>query len=374
MADNQIAEKIKKLLNLANSPCEAEATLAMARAQELLAKYNLDYAQVKDTELSGGQPGEKREKTQVNRSAKYQWQVDLWATIAEANFCWHWVAEVTDPILAYMHKAKHPVTMADIMTGVGLKDPIHGTMKRWEERYVVNAERQDGAQIQYSLRSERIEYYRVKRHMLLGRESNMAAVTVMGGYLCDTIDRMVPYQPASRSDHSWRKGCAERLVERIQAQAEERKNASHPAEAGALICLKDVYASEYEANYDARYGAGKYKQRQIEDAEWEAKREERQREAAEAREKAEREWIEYLRAESPEQKKAREKEEAKERIRQERRAEAQDRRDERHWRTERWREAGKVDREAYRAGKNAGDSISLSKQAGASKAKTQQIA
>ena len=39
MAANSIVEKIKKLLNLAQSPCEAEATLAMARAQELLASH-----------------------------------------------------------------------------------------------------------------------------------------------------------------------------------------------------------------------------------------------------------------------------------------------------------------------------------------------
>src|ERR1035438_3258217 len=109
MADDTIAKKIKKLLNLAQSTCEAEATLAMARAQELLAKYNLDYAQVKDADLSGGQPEDKREKTQINRSAKYQWQIDLWAAVAEANFCWHWVVDVTDPVLVYMKKTGRPV-------------------------------------------------------------------------------------------------------------------------------------------------------------------------------------------------------------------------------------------------------------------------
>src|ERR1022692_3485341 len=102
MTKDPIISRIKKLLNLAQSPCEAEATLAMARAQELLAAHNLDYAQVKDTELFSNQPEEKREKAQVNRSAKYQWQVDLWAAIAEANFCWHWVGNVVDPVLEYI--------------------------------------------------------------------------------------------------------------------------------------------------------------------------------------------------------------------------------------------------------------------------------
>ena len=46
-----IIEKIKKLLRLAKSSNEHEAALAAARAQELLAKYNLDESEFSDREL-----------------------------------------------------------------------------------------------------------------------------------------------------------------------------------------------------------------------------------------------------------------------------------------------------------------------------------
>lgn len=47
----QIIEKVKKLLRLAKSSNEHEAALAAARAQELLAKYNLDESDFSEQEL-----------------------------------------------------------------------------------------------------------------------------------------------------------------------------------------------------------------------------------------------------------------------------------------------------------------------------------
>ena len=179
MADTSIIEKIKKLLNLAQSSCEAEASLAMARAQELLAKYNLDYAQVKDAELYGHQQEEKREKTQVNRSAKYQWQVDLWAAIAEANFCWHWVRESTDPILMLIKASDYPVTMAEIMSRLEITE-CYRAMCNYENIGIVKRHIDNG-NIRFSIvegSEYRMDYHRMKRHMLLGRESNIAAVNV----------------------------------------------------------------------------------------------------------------------------------------------------------------------------------------------------
>ena len=56
MAEKNIISKIEKLLALAgNNPSEAEAQVAMLKAQKLMAEHNLDMAQFKD------QPQEKKE-------------------------------------------------------------------------------------------------------------------------------------------------------------------------------------------------------------------------------------------------------------------------------------------------------------------------
>lgn len=56
MAEKNIISKIEKLLALAgNNPSEAEAQVAMLKAQKLMAEYNLDMAQFKD------KPQEKKE-------------------------------------------------------------------------------------------------------------------------------------------------------------------------------------------------------------------------------------------------------------------------------------------------------------------------
>lgn len=315
--DNSIIARIQKLLSLANSPNEAEAALAMARAQELLAKHNLDFALVQDTYVAGGTkdaPEEKREKTKVtNRSAKYHWQRELWATLCESNFCWHWIVDIFAVNCTHGHQSR----------------------------------------------------VRVKRHMILGRESNVIAVRLMGEYLEDTMERMLPYANSerhSRSAISWKRGVAHRLIERLIAEAERRKKESDKNAAGTTaVALRSVYDREHEMNHDAIYGKGHYRQKQIQDAEWEAGQEERERRAEEARVVAEKKWLEYLKNESPEQKKEREREEAKELRREERNW---NRRSARSWGRERRDESANIDASAYSAGKEAGAKINLSAQVG----------
>jgi hypothetical protein len=315
-----VIRRIQKLLALGQSPNEAEANLAMARAQELLAKHNLEAAMVKDAVVAGGtvQVEEKREKTRISRSAQYKWQQSLWKAIAEANFCWYSIIEVFEG-----------------KRGVGRKSKVP-----------------------------------VKRHLVIGTESNVMAVRMMGEYLEDTLERLVVTDAGytnqsrmSRAAISWKTGCADRLEERIRQQAEGRKaksDAARPegAAGGTALVLRDVYQREYAANYDVRYGAGAYARKLLSDAEWEAGREAREAQAQAEREQAERDWIEYLKTETPAQKKAREREETRQRIR-----------DEKAWarrvnsyHNQRDREASKIDGEAYRAGKRAGDGISLNAQ------------
>ncbi len=316
--NEDIIRKIQKLLALGQSPNEAEANLAMARAQEMLAKHNLEFAMVNATHVAGGTveaAPEKRERTKMSRSAKYQWQRELWEAIAKANFCWHSFIEV--------YEGKR---------GVGVRSKVP-----------------------------------VKRHAILGKESNVIAVRLMGEYLEDTMERLVidkggftNAERQSRGANSWKRGCADRLVERIQKQAEERKkegDAARPANSTALV-LRDIY---HALNYDATYGKGAHARHLLQDAEWEAGQAERERVAEVARLKAEKDWLEYLANESPAEKKKRERAEEKERI-------AQEKRDARSWRTyrnERYREASKIDSSAYTAGAHAGNKISLGAQVSA---------
>ena len=79
---DKIADLIRKCLALSGSPNENEAALAMAKAQELLEKYNLSLAEVKQTssvlpELIEGE---------VEYESK-EWLRSLYQIIAKHNFC-----------------------------------------------------------------------------------------------------------------------------------------------------------------------------------------------------------------------------------------------------------------------------------------------
>lgn len=312
MANDSIIRRIQKLLELANTnnnDQEAEASSAMAKVQELLAQHNLDLAIVKDTAVAGGvkQVEEKREKTKVNRSAMYEWQRELWRTIAEANFCFHWVSNERTGKLS--------------RNG----DPVY-----------------------------------IKRHTVLGRESNVIAVQMMGEYLCDTIERVLPYANVdrlSRSAISWRKGCAERLMARIQETTEAMKQTVADAPAGALV-LADVFERERAGNYDAQYGEGAWAKRQARYAEWDRESAERQQEEAQRAAAEQQAWNEMLASETDEQRTKREAKETKAKAAQQAK---DDKENARYYRRQR-KESSKVDWSAFRSGKAAGDEINLSKQ------------
>ena len=315
-----IIRKIQKLFNLANHAegNEEAASAALIKAHELLAAHNLSLAVVQDTVVKGGiQNGEavieKREQVTIKRSAMYKWQRRLWSALAHTNYCFHWVHDVRE--------------------GYGKEDYWGNRKPRW-----------------------------VKRHVILGKESNVVVVNLMGEYLCDTIERLCPYpqqERCSRSAISWKEGVADRLVERMQdRQREEEEDDVPPTSPGLLkiwkknhmaLALKDLRTREYEANYDAVLGAGAYKEKQ----------EERKKAAAEA-EEAEKRRIEALQNESPAEKKARERREEKARIK----AEVESERNYRRQLKERLDDAARTDWRAYDNGKVAGERISLEAQVG----------
>src|SRR5690242_5204521 len=90
--------KIKKLIELANkSTNEEESSSFMEKAHELLAKYNLEIADVNavnDPSKIESAEEAKRVKEKHTRGAMYEYQQRLWATLSTVNFCWHWTIPV----------------------------------------------------------------------------------------------------------------------------------------------------------------------------------------------------------------------------------------------------------------------------------------
>ena len=90
---DSIVRKIQLLLNLAARAegNEAEAAAAMAKAQDMLAQYNLDLAVVQDAVVAGGvnmtKEEVRREKIEAKRNATYEWTRRLVKGVAEANYC-----------------------------------------------------------------------------------------------------------------------------------------------------------------------------------------------------------------------------------------------------------------------------------------------
>lgn len=82
----KIITKIKNLLDLANNnPNENEALAASLKAQELLAKYNIEMADVKDAEFFKKEIVEQEADLGKNQSKK--WKVILASVIANNFYC-----------------------------------------------------------------------------------------------------------------------------------------------------------------------------------------------------------------------------------------------------------------------------------------------
>lgn len=216
---NDIIRKIQNLLNLGKrGGTEAEAALAMEKAQELLTKYNLDMSTINSTEVEGGtvKLEEKREKETTSNSAMYEWQQKLCRAICEANYCWYWVSTVYEETGKRLYEGGPKATR------------------------------------------------KVKRHTILGREANVIAVKFMYQYLVDTLEELLPYPNAerlSRAATSWRLGAIDRLIRRIEQKAYDM---AHPKEEATTVAktfgvaTRNLQKSEYEANYDHQYGKGAY--------------------------------------------------------------------------------------------------------------------
>lgn len=292
MAGNvqNIIRKVQKLLELAkgqNNNSEAEANAAMEKAQSLMAAYNLNLSLLEE-ETGAKQEG--RSKEQSTKSAQYRYQQRLWHAVSASNFCWHW------------------------------------TVSCWRTK--------EGKPAQKA----------TKRHCVVGRESNVNVTTQMALYLEQTMERLVPVTNSERLGRyaiSWKTGCAERLIERIEERSESLKRKSDAVGTstgdGKGLTLQSVEDREYRENYDFLYGEGSWAARQKRMADIRASQESTTLTTEEAEEKPETES----------QRKARERRYE----RMERQAAAKRR-----------KEAEKIDWRAYDAGSSAAESISLDAQ------------
>lgn len=314
-----VLEKVEKLLRLAASnPNESEAASATAKAQELLAAYNLDMAALEENTGGGKRAQEELE------GGRFEWQRDLWNAVADLNFCYYFNRTV------FIETALG--TVKEYRTYTGEDGVRRGRTVRGMWRH---------------------------QHHVVGRKVNIAATKVMAAYLEGVCDRIVKERVRSTNErangrwaNSFRDGLVARVLSKIYdrradllTEEQKKRKAEMDAAAAAAtastsmstaLTLSSYARSEDDANIDFVYGEGT-------SARWAA---ERAREAA-AERAAEAEYTRWAAA-NPE--KARKLEEEKKR-KDERRRERENRSYFKDKNTGAWLE-----------GHKAGESISIDQQ------------
>lgn len=218
--DETVVARIRKLMALTTDrgASEAEAALAAEHVQRLLVEHNLSMATV---EASGGSADAdgKRVREGVNHRQVYRWQRDLMYSIAKLHFC-----KVSMKFKSRLGSGP------DIFNG----------------------------------------------YDLIGRAANVATTEAMFSYLVHTIERLAreevnfdPTQYFTRYAHSFKQGCADRLMERLRRKRDEivaendrkaREKAArrqHPSYSGStlpVIILTDFIQAEEDFNNDMHYG------------------------------------------------------------------------------------------------------------------------
>lgn len=215
MSDTQISDavlsRVRKMLAFANDKRgnENETANAAALAQQIIAEYGLELAQLESHTATAADTS--RGKVQHDRAAMYAYQRGLMEGIAKTHFCRYFTTEIYAESFGKMRK--------------------------------------------------------VKRHVLLGRSINVQAATMIYDYLVDTMDRLLPWQGTDKRGREallWLEGCSARLVERLAEKRREMQRESeakrredevrsrHPGatSSGTALVLADAYSSEDDFNSD----------------------------------------------------------------------------------------------------------------------------
>lgn len=319
-AELKVVETVKKILDLAaRNPNEHEAAAARDKAAEMMAKHNLDVATVEaNTGLQG-----KREEALVD-GGFYAYQRDLWQAVAELHFCAYWNQKyLTKETVSQTHKER----------GVYLGMKKVRVMRR--------------------------------RHAMIGRVVNTRMTQVMAGYLQDAIEKALRAKlggdpdvshlnAASNWAHSYRKGAAARLTNRLlerrderlaeeEAEAERALRKAKGVSTSTSLSLASFSKSEEAANYDYKHGEGAWQKRADRRARWAKMAEEEMAAATQ--------WAKDNPEEAKKQQEEWEKREAKNAARRKGR------------RFTGWRKDG-TDLGAYYAGSDDATKIGLDQQAG----------
>lgn len=318
-----VISRVEKLMRLAaRNPNKNEADAAAAKAQELLAAYNLEQIEINPDEEKSAV----RERLKV-RGGMFEYQRELWDAVAALNFCLHWVI------------AHH------VYREYNRRDP-DGT--RWVQRY-------NGREF---------------RHHLVGRVVNTRSTRVMCEYLEQTIERLTQERfPAntqrfSREATSYREGIADQIVLRLQErrrdmEAAARRKAAEAARSGVSVAqgltIRAHSDAEHDANMDEVMGAG-----------WSQKQRDDRRARAEARKAADDAYTAWAEANPEEAAKEAERARKEERRRSGRatgraRYRQPSAREQRTWNTQ------------YAQGYDRGREVSLDQQTGGSSRDTRRL-
>lgn len=308
--NEDILRKTQKLLDLAaKAGTPAEAAAATAKANEFMEQYNLTAAMLERREGKDG----KRKQDEV-RGGQYLWQRELWKNVAWLNFCLHWTQE-----------------------------------------YITVRERTERATHYPRVYYKGQQLIR-KRHAIVGRIVNVEATKAMATYLEQAITRLLRERltdSAGNFNHkdftgrfglSFKEGAADVIIGKLQdrrrkvlaAEMRRKKAAGSKASTGTDLSLTVYIDEETDANMDFIHGAG-----------YSANKAKAEMERAQRRKEEQEAYTQWAK-DHPEEAKAQAAEAAK---RARRRG---------GWSAPREREK---DWSAYRMGEEAGESISLDKQA-----------
>lgn len=312
-------EKIEKLMRLsASNPNPEEASSALAKAQELLAAYNLDMTTI---EQNSGVSGKRLDE--MVSGGMYSHQRQLWRNIAELNFCCYWTMKVRTK---------------------------EGSVQRRRHRAYTH------------------------EHRLVGRQINVVATKNMAAYLNSVVVRLCKEKLGTAHYNSdtiaFREGIVDRVVDKIQerrqtqidkeerseAEAARRASRSGVSDARSLTVAK-LSETEEQGNYDFLHGEGAWARKKAEEIEYERRWAERRERQAKAQADAEKEHAEWATS-HPEEAAAEEK-----------RRLAEDRKEQKKWDRRRpryrFRETKEEQRKgssAYHSGWDAGKDISIDPQ------------
>ena len=183
----KILDRVKKLLALGNSPNEAEASSAVAKAHDLLKQYNLD---IKDIEV---EDSEVVDESYMESARTQTWKVALLINIADANY-----SMMYDKPKAVGRGADHRIKTTSIF------------------RFV-------------------------------GKPQNVAVCMMMADYLLQAIDRLAKGQAGrGRSEiESYKAGVADNLIARLK---EMKKKDIIVPDSRALVVQEKAVVDKFVAD------------------------------------------------------------------------------------------------------------------------------